>query len=73
MLKKARRGQAAPLIVGCDVLLLLGNWEESSLKARSWDIVYMTKSHTLPVGAVGAVTSTGARGPGDMREHLRLL
>ena len=26
--------------------------------------------HASPVGAVGAVTSTGARGPGDMRELL---
>jgi hypothetical protein len=30
----------------------------------------MTTSHASPVGAVGAVTSTGSRGPGDMREHL---
>ena len=30
----------------------------------------MTTSHASPVGAVGAVTSTGARGPGDMIEHL---
>ena len=38
----------------------------------------MTDSHTpllvvvvvVVVGAVGVVTSTGARGPGDMREHL---
>jgi hypothetical protein len=30
----------------------------------------MTTSHTTLVGAVGAVTSTGARVSGDMREHL---
>ena len=30
----------------------------------------MTKSYASPVGGVGAVTSKGARGPGDMREHL---
>jgi hypothetical protein len=37
----------------------------------AWDIVCMTGSHThLLQGAVGAVTSTGARGPGDMMEHL---
>jgi hypothetical protein len=33
-------------------------------------MVYVTKSHASPVGAVGVVTSTGARGPGDMREYL---
>jgi hypothetical protein len=30
----------------------------------------MTTSHTSPVGAVGAVTLTEARSPGDMRERL---
>jgi hypothetical protein len=30
----------------------------------------MTKSHASPVGAVGAVTSSEARGPGDMWERL---
>jgi hypothetical protein len=31
---------------------------------EAWGIVFVT------AGAVGAVTSTGARGPGDMIEHL---
>jgi hypothetical protein len=30
----------------------------------------MTASQTSPVGAEGAVTSTGALSPGDMRELL---
>lgn len=30
----------------------------------------MNTSHASPVGAIGAVTSTGARIPGDMRELL---
>ena len=30
----------------------------------------MTTSHASPVGAMGAVTLTGALSPGDMREHL---
>jgi hypothetical protein len=30
----------------------------------------VTTSHASPVGAEGAVTLTGARGPGDMRERL---
>jgi hypothetical protein len=30
----------------------------------------MTTSHASLVGAVGVVTLTGARGPGDMRECL---
>jgi hypothetical protein len=46
---------------------------------EAWDIVCVTDSHTLLLwglwgrgGGVGlvAVTSTGARGPGDMIEHL---
>jgi hypothetical protein len=41
-------------------------------RSEAWDIVYMTESHKpLLRGAVGAVTSTGARGPGDMRERLQ--
>jgi hypothetical protein len=36
-----------------------------------WEGSYMTDSHTpLLWGDLGAVTSTGARGPGDMIEHL---
>jgi hypothetical protein len=30
----------------------------------------MNTSHASPVGAIGAVTSTGARIPGDMKELL---
>jgi hypothetical protein len=30
----------------------------------------VTKSHNSPVGAAGAVTSTEARCPGDIRERL---
>jgi hypothetical protein len=37
---------------------------------EAWDIVYVTASH-IPLlwGAVEAVTSTGARGPGHMMER----
>jgi hypothetical protein len=31
----------------------------------------MTSSHTSLLGTVGVLTSTGARGPGDMREFLQ--
>jgi hypothetical protein len=56
-------------------LLLLGNCgEESSLKARSLGLsLHDCQPRASPVDAVGAVevvTLTGARGPGDMREHL---
>jgi hypothetical protein len=38
---------------------------------EAWDIVYLIASHVpSPVGAVGAVTLTGARGPEDMIERL---
>jgi hypothetical protein len=54
------------------ILLLLGNCEEeSSLKARSLGhCLHDWKPGASPVEAVGAVTSTGARVPGDMRECL---
>jgi hypothetical protein len=62
-------GPSSPSYSGLFILLLLGNWEEYSLKVRSLGHCdYLP--HTSPVGAVGAVTSTGARGPGDMRECL---
>jgi hypothetical protein len=60
--------------VGCVILLLLGNWEESSLKVRS--LGHCLLATASPVEAVGSegtvrsVTSKGARGPGDMRECL---
>jgi hypothetical protein len=38
---------------------------------EAWGSICVTDSHTpLLQGAVGAVTSTGARGPEDMIEHL---
>jgi hypothetical protein len=41
-------------------------------RPEAWDIVYMTASHILLLwGAMGAVTSTGAGGPGDMVERLQ--
>jgi hypothetical protein len=66
-------GTSSPSYGGLISLLLLGNWEASSLKVRAWDIVYVTTNHPSPVGVVGVVgvvTSTGARVPGDMRECL---
>jgi hypothetical protein len=32
--------------------------------------VTTSQAHASPVRAMGAITLTGARGPGDMREHL---
>jgi hypothetical protein len=54
------------------MLLFLGNWEESSLKVRSLGhcIHNDWKPWASPVGTVGVVTSTGARGLGNMRGHL---
>jgi hypothetical protein len=41
---------------------------------EAWDIVCVTCSHRImALGAVGVVTSTGARGPGGMIEHLLFL
>jgi hypothetical protein len=52
-------------------MLLLGNWEKSSLKVRSLEYcLHDCKPHTSPVGVVGVITLTGARGPGDMKECL---
>ena len=51
-------------------------WTESLGKrlfacGKAWCCSYMTESHTtLCVWAVWVVTSTGARSPGDMVEHL---
>jgi hypothetical protein len=41
-------------------------------RPETWDIVYLTASHEPDsvVMTVGEVTSTGARGPGDMVECL---
>ena len=38
--------------------------------SEAWDIVYVTTNHASPVGAVGEVTLTGVRVPGDTRELL---
>ena len=37
---------------------------------KAWCYSYLADSHTSPVRVVRVVTSTGARGPGDMIEHL---
>ena len=68
-------GPSSPSYSGIVILLLLGNCgEESSLKARSLGLsLHDCQPRASPVDAVGAVevvTLTGARGPGDMREHL---
>jgi hypothetical protein len=64
-----RRGQTAPLMVGF-ILLLLCNWEESSLKVRRLGHWLCDYYPHFPVGAVAVVTSRGTMGPGDMVEHL---
>jgi hypothetical protein len=40
-------------------------------RGKAWCCSYVTDGHTpLMSGVAGAVTSTGARGAGDMIEHL---
>jgi hypothetical protein len=44
--KESKEGPNSPSYSGLAILLLLGNCvEESSQKAKAWDIVYMTASH----------------------------
>ena len=50
--------------------MLLGKWEKFSLRSEAWDIVYLTKSDTSPVGTEWVVTSIRDRVPGDMVELL---
>ena len=63
-------GPSSPSYDGLISVVLLGNWEEFSLKVRSLGHCICDFQPRFSYGGVGVVNSTRALNPGDMRECL---
>ena len=59
------------LIAGTSHWLGLRVWGETLFACgKAWCNSFVADGHASPVGPVGAIISTGARGPGDMVKRL---